>query len=160
MNAKHLGTYVNDHLAGSVAAGELLDHLISANAGTPRGRFFIELRQEIEQDQAALHIYWNSSISKKSRCAKQRHGFSKKFARAKLSMEDPTGDKLARLEKLEALTLGIEGKRALWRSLNVIADPAPALQAMDLTSLEQRAAEQRQRVEAFRLDAAREAFDG
>jgi hypothetical protein len=160
MNAKHLGTYVNDHLAGSVAAVELLDHLISANAGTPRGRFFIELRQEIEQDQAALRHLLEQLDFKEKPMRKAAAWFSEKFARAKLSMEDPTGDKLARLEKLEALTLGIEGKGALWRSLNVIADRAPALQAMDLTRLEQRAAEQRQRVEAFRLDAAREAFDG
>jgi hypothetical protein len=67
--------------------------------------------------------------------------FSEKIAPAKLSMEDPAGEKLARLEKLEALTLGIEGKRALWRSLSVIGDRAPALQAMDLTRLERRAAE-------------------
>jgi hypothetical protein len=160
MNAKHLGTYVNDHLAGSVAAGELLDHLISANAGTPPVGSLLSCDKRLSKTKLPCDIYWNSSISKKSRCAKQRHGFPKKFARAKLSMEDPTGDKLARLEKLEALTLGIEGKRALWCSLNVIADRAPALQAMDLTRLEQRAAEQRQRVEAFRLDAAREAFDG
>ena len=160
MNAKHLGTYVNDHLAGSVAALELLDHMISANAGTPRGQFFIELRQEIEQDQAALRDLLEQLDFKENPMRKAVAWFSEKFARAKLSMEDPTGDKLARLEKLEALTLGIEGKRALWRSLNVIADRAPALQAMDLTGLEQRAAEQRQRIEAFRLDVAREAFDG
>jgi hypothetical protein len=40
MNANHLGTYGNDYLAGSVAAVESLDHLLSANAGTPRGRLF------------------------------------------------------------------------------------------------------------------------
>jgi hypothetical protein len=160
MNAKHLGTYVNDHFAGSVAAMELLDHLISANAGTPRGQFFIELRQEIEQDQAVLRDLLEQLDFKENPMRKAVAWFSEKFARAKLSVEDPTGDKLAPLEKLEALTLGIEGKRALWRALNVVADRAPALQAMDLTRLEQRAAEQRQRVDAVRLDAAREAFDG
>ena len=56
--------------------------------------------------------------------------------------------------------MGIEGKRMLWLALNVVAERAPALQAMELTRLEQRATEQRQRVEALRLDAAREAFDG
>jgi hypothetical protein len=38
----------------AMAALELPGHLISANAGTPRSQFFIELRQEIEQDQTIL----------------------------------------------------------------------------------------------------------
>jgi hypothetical protein len=104
MNAKHLGTYVNDHPAGSVAALELLDHMISANAGPPRGQFFIELRQEIEQDQAALRDLLEQLDFKENPMRKAAAWFSEKLARAKLSMEDPRADKLARLEKLEALT--------------------------------------------------------
>ncbi len=87
MNAKHLGTYVNDHLAGSVAALELLDHMISANAGTPRGQFFIELRQEIEQDQAALRDLLEQLDFRENPMRKAVAWFSEKFARAKLSME-------------------------------------------------------------------------
>ena len=37
MNAKHLVTYMKDHFAGSVAADELLDHLISSNCGKTNG---------------------------------------------------------------------------------------------------------------------------
>jgi hypothetical protein len=54
VNTKHLGTYLNDHLAGSRAALELFKQLKSANAGTPRGQVFADLLQEIEQDQTAL----------------------------------------------------------------------------------------------------------
>jgi hypothetical protein len=158
MNAKHLGTYINDHFAGSVAALELLGHLISANAGTPRSQFFIELRREIEQDQKILRDLLEQLDFKESPMRKAVAWFSEKFARAKLSAEDPVGDKLARLEKLEALALGIDGKRALWRALNAVAEQVPALEPLDLIRLEQRAEEQRQRVEAFRLDAAREAL--
>jgi hypothetical protein len=79
MNAKHLGTYVNDHLAGSVAAMELLDHLISTNAGTPRGRFLIELRQEIEQDQAALRHLLEQLDFKEKPMRKAAAWFSEKI---------------------------------------------------------------------------------
>jgi hypothetical protein len=59
MNANHLGTYLNDHFAGSVAALELFKRLKSANAGTPRGEVFADLLQEIEQDQIAmLRLRW------------------------------------------------------------------------------------------------------
>jgi hypothetical protein len=39
MNAKHLTTYMKDHFAGSVAAVELLDDLISSNRGKPMNHF-------------------------------------------------------------------------------------------------------------------------
>jgi hypothetical protein len=64
---------------------------------------------------------------------------------------------LARLEKLEALALGIDGKRALWRSFLAIAE-IPALQKVDFAKLNQRAEDQRKRVEDLRIEAAREAL--
>jgi hypothetical protein len=67
------------------------------------------VRQEIEQDQAALRDLPEQVDFKENPVRKAVAWFSEKFARDKLSMEDPTGDKLARLEKLEALTLGLEG---------------------------------------------------
>jgi hypothetical protein len=54
----------------------------------------------------------------------------------------------------EALALGIEGKLAGWRALRVLArDPG-----VDLDALIQRAADQRRRLEPFRVDAAKRAF--
>jgi hypothetical protein len=49
---------------------------------------------------------------------------SEKFARIKLLLENPAGGQLARLEKLEALALGIEGKRTLWRLAGAEEKPA------------------------------------
>jgi hypothetical protein len=83
---------------------------------------------------------------------------SEKLTRVKLLLEDPSGGHLARLEKLEALALGIDGKRALWRSLFAIAEVIPALRELDLTRLDQRAEDQRGRVEKIRMEAARDAF--
>jgi hypothetical protein len=158
MEVKHLGKYVNDHLAGSMAAVELLSHLISSNAGTERSRFFVELRKEIVQDQVALRGLLARLGFKENMIRKGVAWLSEKFIRVKLSMEDPRGDRLARLEKLEALALGIDGKWALWRALSTVADRVPAVGVMDLSKLEERAVEQRGQVEAVRLDAAREAL--
>ena len=82
---------------------------------------------------------------------------SEKLARIKLLLEDPSGGQLARLEKLEALALGIDGKRALWRSFLAVAE-IPALQKVDFAKLDQRAEDQRKRVEDRRIEAAREAL--
>jgi hypothetical protein len=75
-----------------------------------------------------------------------------------IALGNCTGGQLARLEKLEALALGIEGKRALWRALLAVAEEIPALRNVDLVRLDQRADDQRTRVEVRRIEAAREAF--
>ncbi len=54
MANKHLATYLNDHLAGSVAAVELLTSLEASQANMGIGRFLAELRTEVEADQQKL----------------------------------------------------------------------------------------------------------
>ena len=156
MNTKHLGTYLNDHLAGSVAALELFKRMKSANAGTPRGQVFADLLQEIERDQTALRDLLKELDFKVSPIRKTGAWLAEKFI-LKLLAENP-GDRLVRFEQLEALALGIQGTRALWHALNAVAAQAPLFEPMDLMRLEQRAKEQHECVETIRLDAARDAF--
>jgi hypothetical protein len=156
MNTKHLGTYLNDHFAGSVAALELFKQLKSANAGTPRGQVFADLLQEIEQDQTALRDLLKELDFRESPIRQAGAWLAEKFV-LKLLTGNPC-DKLVRFEQLEALRLGIEGKRALWLALNAVAAEAPLFEPVDLMRLVQRAKEQRECVEAIRLDAARDAF--
>src|SRR5205085_7785795 len=54
MSDQHLATYLNDHLAGSVVALELLEHLEKAHAGTDVARFVAALRADIEADRGEL----------------------------------------------------------------------------------------------------------
>jgi hypothetical protein len=54
VSSKTLTTYLNDHLAGSVAALELLDHLADLHLNPDRKRFFSGLRVEVEQDEDDL----------------------------------------------------------------------------------------------------------
>ena len=59
---------------------------------------------------------------------------------------------------LEALALGIHGKRSLWRALAAASKVIPGLRALDYAELENRAVEQSDRVEAKRLEIAGEVF--
>jgi hypothetical protein len=79
-------------------------------------------------------------------------------AELKLRVDDPSAGALLLLEGLEALGLGILGKRALWRALAAAAEAVPELQGVDYARLEQRAEEQHRRVEGVRLDTAKVAF--
>ena len=53
---ERLQIYLNDHLAGSVAAIELIDNLISGHPQDRFGKFFRDLRNEIYADQEKLEI--------------------------------------------------------------------------------------------------------
>jgi hypothetical protein len=158
MNPKHLLTYLKDHLAGSTIALEILEHLISTHAGTPLEPLFRKLREEIVQDRQALEGIIRRFGSAESPIRNTGAWLSEKLARVKLLLEGAGGGPMARLEALEALSLGIEGKRALWDALAAAAPAVPPLQGVDLDLLKQRAQQQRERVEALRLEAAREAL--
>jgi hypothetical protein len=160
MNADHLRTYLKDHFAGSVAAIQLLDHLTSANSGTPLEQVFSELRREIGEDQDVLQKILHHCGGSEGLMRNTTAFIGEKLSRVKLLLEDPAGSKLALLEKLEALALGIQGKRMLWRTLKAAASGAPALSEIDFGQLDQRAEAQSRQVEECRIEAAREAFGG
>jgi hypothetical protein len=143
---------------GSVAAVQLLDHLVLANAAKPHETFFIALRREVCEDQMALEKMLHDLHGTEGLMRSAAAFVGEKLSRAKLLVEDPSGSRLAYFEKLEALALGIEGKRALWRALDAVASDTPTLQDVDFDRLNQRAEAQRKRVEAVRIEAAREAF--
>lgn len=72
-----------------------------------------------------------------------------------LLLEGEKASDLGRLQALEALCLGITGKKALWEALQMVQDLSPALSDLDLPRLIHRAAEQYDRTEAVRLESAR-----
>ena len=158
MNAKHLTSYLKDHFAGSVVAVELLNHLVSSQRSNADKQFFIQLREEVGRDQEVLRGLLDDLNSGEDPIRNTTAFLGEKLARIKLRLEDPSDSQLARLERLEILALGIEGKRALWRALLAVSGEIPALGKVDLVELDQRADEQHKLVEARRIEAAREAF--
>ena len=158
MADKNMATYLNDHLAGSVAALELLEHLEAAHAGTPLERFVAELRADVAADRQELEALMGGLQIAESRTRKATAWLTEKVTELKLRLDDPAGEALRLLEALEAVAIGIEGKRALWRALAAAAEAAPLLRVLDYERLEQRADEQRRRVEVMRLEAAKAAL--
>jgi hypothetical protein len=153
-----LTTYLNDHLAGSVVALELLDHLAQLHRGTERERLFQNLRREVDEDQKLLQQMLEQLGGKESRVRKAAAWLSEKIGEAKLKLDDAGDGELRVLEALEALGLGILGKLALWRALAAIADRLPQLRNLDLDSLQRRATQQHEQVEAQRIRVARVAL--
>lgn len=155
MVGEHAASYLNDHLAGSQAAVELLEHLEHAHKASPIATFAAVLRTEIEQDRRELKNLMERLGVTLSSVRQAVAWLSEKLARIKLTLDDPRGDQLHLHEALEALSLGIEGKRLLWLALAEGAQSNPALRGPDYPRLVRRAEDQRQRVETLRLDTAR-----
>jgi hypothetical protein len=158
MANEHIAIYLNDHLAGSVAALELLEQLEGGYKGTPLERLLAELRTEIAADRQDLESLMSRLNIAESRTRKASAWLVEKAAELKLRLDDPAGGALRLFESLEALSLGIEGKRGLWLTLATIAENEPAFQVLDYEHMARRAEEQRNRVEALRLEAARKAL--
>jgi hypothetical protein len=156
MSDQHIAVYLNDHLAGSVVALELLEHLEKAHAGTDLERFLAGLRADITADRQELEALMGRLHVTTSSPRKAMAWLAEKFTELKLRLDDAAGGTLRLFESLEAVALGIDGKRALWRAL--AAAETPGLGVADYERLERRAEEQRSRIETARLDAARAAL--
>jgi hypothetical protein len=148
-----LHAYLHDHLSGSSAALQLLEHLIDSAAQEEERSFFIQLRMEVNDDRTTLEQLLAESGGEVSQLRKAGGSVMDWLGRLKLTFDDPSHQRLSRLEALEMLALGLHGKRSLWRAL-AVANP-PGLHGHDFAALEQRAEHQHQRVEAKRLEAAR-----
>lgn len=153
---ENLTAYLNDHLAGSVAAIELIDDLISALDDETLKTFLADLKREIQADQKVLEQLIGRADENESVTRKAAAWVSEKAARAKFQIAGEKIGELGLVQALEILALGVRGKELLWRALqNSGHVPTPDV---DLSKLEQRAVEQQERVEAKRIAAARAAF--
>jgi hypothetical protein len=152
--SENLGTYLNDHVAGSVLALELLDHLIELPEAPDR-KLLTQLRIEIQEDQDVLRQLIRSVGAKESTARNAAAWLTEKLGRAKLRIDESGSGELRMLEGLETLALGIQGKLALWRSLAILRDVVPPLKTLDLARLQSRALEQFEQVDRLRLDAVR-----
>jgi hypothetical protein len=155
-----LGTYLNDHLAGASAGSELARKMSSENTGTPLGNYLAELARDIEQDRATLEDLMERLGIEKSPVKEAAGWFLEKLSRLKLSDSLTGSADLKLLLEFESLSLGVEGKLAMWRALQEVSTVFPELAATDLTGLAKRAEDQRATIEEQRLEVAGRALGG
>jgi hypothetical protein len=153
---KELDSYLNDHLAGSVSALELIEHWAHLHDGKPLGAFFSEIEAEVRADQNTLRNVMNSLGIKESAVRKAGAWAAEKVGRARLTIAGAEPDSLGLVLTLEGLILGIVGKKLLWRAL--AAANLLQLSGYDFEGLRRRAEQQIEQIEAQRVRAVREAF--
>ena len=153
---KDLNSYLNDHLAGSVSALELMAHWVEACKGEQLGRFFLEIEREIKADQETLRDVMRTLGVEESKVRKISAWAAEKVGRARLIIAGDEPGGLGLVLTLEGLIMGVTGKKMIWRALG--ATKLPRLDKYDFGQLELRAEQQIERIEAERMSAVRQAF--
>ena len=155
---KKLDSYLNDHLAGSVGALELIEHSAHKYDDEPLGAFFSDLQTDIRADQDTLRDLMRELAIDESNVRKAGAGAAEKAGRARLMVacDEPGGPGL--VLTLEGLIMGVTGKKLLWRGLATLN--LPQLGGYDFKELECRAEKQIERIEIERIRSAQQAFAG
>lgn len=131
-------TYLVDHLRGADAAIHVVHRLSRTHAGTRDGRLFRELAEEFEEDREVVR-------SVVALVGPARHGRRRALGKAAGVLMDlgaggRPGD-LSLLLTLEALAIGIQGKRCLFRALQELGEPISlgnhSFQAMEARAIRQ-----------------------
>lgn len=149
---KELDSYLNDHLAGSVSALELIAHWAHLHKGRPLGVFFSQIGTEVRADQSELRNLMLRLCVKESSLRRAGAWAAEKVGRVRLMIAGGEQGSLGLVLTLEGLIIGIMGKKLLWRSL--AAANLPELNGYDFQGLERRAEQQIDRIEAERIRAA------
>ena len=151
-----LAIYLRDHHAAAIAETEVAKRSANSNQGTAFAGLLEELQREALEDLRSLdEIMQRLGIQS----AKGKDGaawVAEKLGRLKLNGSVTAYSPLSRVVELEGISIAVESKKAMWRSLQQLEDDR--LQRSELERLEARAADQQRRLEAARLEAVRIAF--
>lgn len=149
-----LQTYINDHLAGAQYALNLLNDLAKQTLDSKVADTAAKLIIEVGADKDALEECSQQLGGETSVVKEAAAWVVQKFSKPKLAVDTTLG----LFEAVEVLTLGVNGKRALWSALRALPDGSVPVTATQLEGLIQRAEAQMALLECLRLRLAVEAF--
>ena len=146
------GAYLNDHLAGAAAGIQLAERIAKGTSDERLeallGRFVKEFREDSEVLERVMEAHGITKDRAKQAIALAGEWFARlKHVTPVIGSGSQT---LVALEDVEVLSLGIEERALLLRSLQQVPS-VTALEGVDLPTLEERARRQREELEPFRL---------
>ena len=146
---------MNDHLAGAIGGEELAKRCLSHNRHSPLGDYLARFLVEVREDRGALERLMERLDVRRDPLKPRASWLLEKLARFKMNGGVLRYTELSRLEELEGLCLGVEGKACMWRALGNAPLSLAGEQDLDMGALEARAQRQREQLEVHRLVAAR-----
>lgn len=156
LDRETLAVYLNDHLAGSVAALQMMDRLCEVHEDEANRSVIATLREAVASDQRILQNLLVSIGATESVIAKALAWVGEHASRVKLSVERQDDAGVMFFEAIEALALGFHGRQALWHMLDAIEGSLQS--GYDFRALSEAVSEQILVLEQMRLEAGRNAF--
>jgi hypothetical protein len=151
-----LAIYLHDHRAGSNFAINLLEGMKEQEGDPELAHLAADILAEVTKDRDTLQSIIDRVGESPTDLKEASAWFAEKASRMKLTHDEPGG--LGSFEALEMLALGILGKRSLWQALPLIADFDERVRGENYRQLSDRAQQQHDRVEEYRLRVARTTF--
>jgi Protein of unknown function (DUF3618) len=139
--------YLRDHLSGADMAIQVVHRLDSTHEGTEDGTLFRRLSRELEEDRSIVRTLL-TRLGASDRSIKRAAGHASGAALSVAAGGQP-GD-LSLLRTLEALAIGVQGKRCLWRALQSLRTVPSTVHGMNFVELEAKAVRQWEAIEERR----------
>jgi hypothetical protein len=133
MDEKSFAGYLNDHLGGSEAALKVTERLVEQHGEDEIGAYMRTLRAEIEEGQAAIRTALDLLGEGESVLTRSIGAVGGMLTG--LRDAAPIGSTPTLLEDLEALAIGVWGKRLLWGTLARVAAHDPRFAILDADRL-------------------------
>ena len=147
--------YLHDHLTGADAAIQMVRRLRVAHRGTPEGGLFASLYEQFCEDRADVEALV-ADVPSPRLSIKRIAGRATGTVLQVVSGGQP-GD-LSLFRTIEALAIGVQGKRCLWRAAQRLATYPPAPGRRSFVELEEAAVSQWQEIERYRSALALRTF--
>lgn len=149
--------YLNDHRTGATGAKALVERMISSNEGTPLGETLGVIRKELDEDAKALETVMRHLGATPNPAKNLAALVGERVGRLKFNGRLRGYSPLSRVLEIEGLMAGIDMKRRMWESLQVLAG-GDELAGIDLVRYMQRADSQRERLRPHHEEAVNTAF--
>jgi hypothetical protein len=143
----NFAAYLRDHLTGADAAIHLVGRLREAHRSTPEGAVFASLYEQFREDRADVEALLDD-LHESRLSIKRVAGRATGTALRAVSGGQP-GD-LSLFRTMEALAIGVQGKRCLWRAAQRLATQPPARGRRSFVELEAAAVSQWEQIERYR----------
>jgi hypothetical protein len=140
-----LVAYLRDHLSGSDVAVAVVHRLVSTDQSAADRYLFERLAKEFDEDRSVVRTLLNE-LGASGRSIKRAAGVAS-GAMLSVTAGGAPGE-LSLVRTLEGLSIGVQGKRCMWRALQNITTPGE----LDFVALEAKAVRQWDAIEDRRRD--------
>ncbi len=155
---ERLGTYLQDHYAGSSAGIELFRRAADQQSDPVARTALTSILAEVEDERDALERFLDAIGTKPDPLKNAGAWMAEKLGRLKVNGELIRRSPLSDVVELEALRIAVEGKACGWRVLRSLTEDEKLFDAAELDRLHDQAGRQIEQLEELRMTAANRAF--